>query len=67
MRYNSVGYEFIVVEGKFGGQGRERKVVQAGRGAVLATSAVGMLVICNVHDGDGRVFVIGEGIVNAVI
>jgi len=33
-------------------------VVEAGRGAILATSAVGMLVICNVHDGDGVVFVV---------
>lgn len=42
-------------------------MVQIGGGAVLATSAVGMLVVCNVHVDDDGVFVIGEGIVSMVI
>ena len=50
---DSVGNEFVVVEGEFGGQGREGEVVEVGRGAILATRSFGVLIVCNIHDGDG--------------
>lgn len=57
---DSVGNEFVVVEGEFGGQGREGEMAEVGRGAILATRPVGMLIVCNIHDGDGIAITIDE-------
>lgn len=46
-----VGDEVVVVEWEFGREGREGEVVDASGGAVLAASAVGVLVVGDVHDG----------------
>jgi hypothetical protein len=40
-----------VVERQLGRQRREREVVDVCSGAVFASSAIGMLVIGNIHDG----------------
>jgi hypothetical protein len=56
MGCDGVGDEFVVVEGELGGQRREGEMVEVGGGAVLATSSVGVLIVCDIHDDDGYYF-----------
>jgi hypothetical protein len=53
MGRDGVGDELVVVEWELCRQRGEGKMVEAGRGAVLAASAVGVLVIGDIHD-DGE-------------
>lgn len=50
--WSRVEDEVFVIDGKLGSQRCERQVVEVRRGAVLASSAVGVLVISDVHDWD---------------
>jgi len=53
MGRDGVGDELIVVERELCRQRGEGEMVEAGRGAVLAASAVGVLIIGDIH-GDGE-------------
>lgn len=56
MGCDAVGEEFVVIEGELGGQRREGEMVEVGGGAVLATSSVGVLIVCDIHDDDRYCF-----------
>lgn len=46
-----IGNEVVIMDRKLRGKRRECEVVEAGRGAILAASAVGVLIIGDVHAG----------------
>lgn len=54
MGRDGVSDELVVVEGELGRQRGEGEMVETGRGAVLAASAVGVLVISDIHDDGGN-------------
>ena len=53
MGRDGIGDELIIVEGELGRQRGEGEMVETGRGAVLAASAIGVLVIGDIHDDGG--------------